>query len=182
MSTMLERLMAHRSEFLRYLRKQGATEAQADDLLQSAVLRGLEPWASLPAEDKLVLWFYRVLHNALIDHARRVSTANKALGRYAQEASDPEPTTGARRVCRCTRRALASMKRTTRASSSASMSTALRSKTPRGWHHAEQRVGAPAPRTASVARTARSALRGVRHWRRRLHRLLLPCGGLRVRR
>jgi len=105
----LQRLMEHRSEFHAYLRRQGATEAQAEDLLQSALVRGLEPWTSPPAEDRVVPWFYRVLRNALIDQARRSSVAGRALERYASEPAF-EPATEARRVCTCTRRVLASLK------------------------------------------------------------------------
>jgi RNA polymerase sigma-70 factor (ECF subfamily) len=110
MAAALERLLPHRAEFVAFLRKQGASAAQAEDVLQSAFLRGLEPWAVPPSEDSLVPWFYRVLRNALIDQARRASTAEKALERYAQEPSDVEPAMDARRVCRCTHRLLGSLK------------------------------------------------------------------------
>jgi RNA polymerase sigma-70 factor (ECF subfamily) len=103
-------LLKRRSEFLGYLRKQGATQEQAEDLLQSALVRGLEPWASPPAPESIVPWFYRVLRNALIDQARRSSAAGRALERLAREISDIEPPTEARRVCMCTRRVLASLK------------------------------------------------------------------------
>jgi RNA polymerase sigma-70 factor (ECF subfamily) len=110
MAATLERLMGHRSEFVAFLRKHGATAAQAEDVLQSALLRGLEPWAELPSEDSLVPWFYRVLRNTFIDQARRAATAEKALERYAQEPSDAEPAAEARRVCGCTHQLLRSLK------------------------------------------------------------------------
>jgi RNA polymerase sigma factor (sigma-70 family) len=102
MPVALETLMAHRAEFVAFLRKQGASDAQAEDVLQSALLRGLEPWAVLPAGDGLIPWFYRVLRNRLIDQARRAATAQRALERYAQEPADAEPAVAARRACRCT--------------------------------------------------------------------------------
>lgn len=101
--------MEHRTELLAYLRKQGASDAQAEDLLQSALLRGLEPWAVPPAPDKLLPWFYRVLRNALVDQARRASAAGRALERYANEPAD-EAETENRRVCRCTLNVMASLK------------------------------------------------------------------------
>ncbi len=106
----LERLMAHRSEFLGFLRKQGANQAQAEDVLQSALLRGLEPWAALPSDDSIVPWFYRVLRNALIDQARRASAAGRVLDRYANEPTDQEPPADARRVCQCTYKVLKLLK------------------------------------------------------------------------
>jgi RNA polymerase sigma-70 factor (ECF subfamily) len=102
--------MDHRAEFVAFLRKQGASAAQAEDVLQSALLRGLEPWAVLPPDDSLVPWFYRVLRNGLIDQTRRALTAEKALDRFAQEPSDTEPAAEARRVCRCTYLLLGSLK------------------------------------------------------------------------
>ncbi len=110
MDEAVRRLMEHRPEFLAWLRKQGASEAQAEDLLQAALLRGLEPWTSLPAADRLVPWFYRVLKNALVDQARRTSAAGRALDRYANEPSEVDAEDGARRVCRCTSDVLAQLK------------------------------------------------------------------------
>jgi DNA-directed RNA polymerase specialized sigma24 family protein len=91
MSAALQRLMEHRSELLAFLRKQGASDAEAEDLLQSSLVRGLEPWRSPPADESVVPWFYRVLRNALIDQARRASAAGRALERYAREVPDVEP-------------------------------------------------------------------------------------------
>ena len=110
MDAVLQRLMEHRSEFLAYLRKKGASDAQAEDLLQSALMRGLEPWTSPPADEKIVPWFYRVLRNALIDQARRSAVADRALERYAYEVSDVEQPIDPRRVCRCTNGVLAALK------------------------------------------------------------------------
>lgn len=111
MERVLEQLMARRPEFLAFLRKQGAGEAQAEDILQTALLRGLEPWTAAPAEDAAVPWFYRVLRNALIDHHRRGQAADRAIARFAQEPAD-EPSEGEpRRVCRCAYGILPAMKR-----------------------------------------------------------------------
>jgi RNA polymerase sigma-70 factor (ECF subfamily) len=110
MELVLDRLMEHRAEFLAYLRNQGATEDQAEDLFQTAVARGLEPWTAAPAPAAIVPWFYRVLRNALIDQARRSSAAGRALDRYAQEVSDVETPTDARRVCGCTKQVLRDLK------------------------------------------------------------------------
>lgn len=110
MDASVERLMGHRSEFLRFLRNQGLGEAQSEDVLSSALVRALEPWRTLPPESSLLPWFYRVLRNAVIDQARRSSAAGRALERLAQEPSGGEQEVEARRVCQCTRKALASLK------------------------------------------------------------------------
>src|SRR5689334_9878292 len=104
------RLMEHRAEFLAYLRKHGASAEEAEDVLQSALVRGLEPWTSPPHADTLVPWFYRVLRNALIDRGRRASAARRALDRYAKELPDGEAPAEPRRVCMCTQKVLAALK------------------------------------------------------------------------
>ena len=110
MNHVVERLLERRAEFLGYLRKQGVPEDQAEDVLQSALERGLEPWRSLPAPESAVSWFYSVLRNALVDRARRSSAAARALGRYAQERSDVQEPVESRRVCGCTRTVMQSLK------------------------------------------------------------------------
>ena len=106
----VERLLERRGEFLGYLRKQGVPEDQAEDVLQSALERGLEPWRSLPAPEAAVSWFYSVLRNALVDRARRVSAAGRALDRYAQEVDELDEPVESRRVCGCTRGVLQSLR------------------------------------------------------------------------
>jgi RNA polymerase sigma factor (sigma-70 family) len=106
----LQPLTERRAEFLAWLRKHGASADQAEDLLQAAFARGLEPWVSPPQPDRLVPWFYRVLRNALVDQARRSAAAGRALDRYAHEVPEVEAPIEARRVCACTRRALAALK------------------------------------------------------------------------
>lgn len=110
MDRAFSQLLERRSEFLAFLRKQGASADQAEDLLQAALERGLEPWSSPPSAESIVPWFYRVLRNALIDQSRRASAAGRALARYANELPDAETPTEARRVCTCTRTVLASLK------------------------------------------------------------------------
>lgn len=109
MAEPLQTLLGQREAFIGFLRKQGSDLAQAEDLLQAALLRGLEPWTHLPPEDRLVAWFYRVLHNAVIDQFRRDSVASRALEQFAHERPDVAPE-AARRVCRCTGRVLELLK------------------------------------------------------------------------
>lgn len=110
MSSIVDRVLERRAEFLGYLRKQGVPEDQAEDVFQSALERGLEPWRSLPAPDAAVSWFYSVLRNAVVDRARRLSAAGRALDRYAHEVSDVDEPAEWRRVCGCTRSVLQSLK------------------------------------------------------------------------
>src|SRR5512146_319684 len=72
----LERLLARRSDFLRFLEGRVESHAVAEDILQSAFVRGMEKASTLRDEESVVAWFYRVLRTAVIDHYRsRQSTA-----------------------------------------------------------------------------------------------------------
>lgn len=106
MNSALQRLVDRRGEFLIYLRQKGATEAQAEDLLHAALTRQLESQATLPSEERLIAWFYRVLKNAYIDALRRAGAAERRLAALAHE---PLPADEARRPCTCTRALLATL-------------------------------------------------------------------------
>ena len=65
----LARLLSDRARYLAFLRRR-VNPAAAEDILQSAYLRLLERGASVRDEGRLASWFYSVLRNATIDHAR----------------------------------------------------------------------------------------------------------------
>ena len=77
MEQILERLMARRQEFLGFLRKQGVGAAQAEDLFQAALLRGLEPWAALlePPPKDFYFWsfFLAIADYNAADYWRKVT-------------------------------------------------------------------------------------------------------------
>jgi len=101
-------LFPHRSRFLSYIRARVPDRAAAEDLLQTAFTRVLELPARVPTGHE-VAWFYRVLRNAAIDRHRRADA--EARGRDAWHADPTRHTDTAKgRPCRCTLRALASLK------------------------------------------------------------------------
>ncbi len=69
-SEVLERLLAHRNDFLRFLEKRVESRSVAEDILQSAFIRGIEKASTLRDEESVVAWFYRMLRNAAVDHYR----------------------------------------------------------------------------------------------------------------
>jgi RNA polymerase sigma-70 factor (ECF subfamily) len=98
----LATLLAHRREFLGFLERRIGDRALAEDLLQDAFAR-LDKLASLRDQESAVAWFYRVLRNAVIDHARRQQSRARGLLAFASEleAHDaPEPEIE-RAICRC---------------------------------------------------------------------------------
>src|SRR5574342_899147 len=96
-------LVASRREFLAFLERRVGDRALAEDIYQEAFARGIERLAALRRNESTVAWFYRVLRNAVVDHARRRSTASRHLDAVAAEL-EGQARAGdeARRVvCRC---------------------------------------------------------------------------------
>ena len=56
----------------------------AEDLLQDAVLRGIEAAPRIDDAERMTAWFHRVLRNAIVDYYRRQSDASP----YEVEVSD----------------------------------------------------------------------------------------------
>ncbi|MDB4973877.1 MAG: ECF-family polymerase sigma factor [Myxococcaceae bacterium] len=94
-------LVAHRREFLGFLERRLGDHALAEDLLQDAFVR-LDKLSRLRADESAVAWFYRVLRNAVIDHARRSGSKARALAAFAAELETQDPTSEAHAtVCQC---------------------------------------------------------------------------------
>ncbi len=89
-------------EFLSFLERRVESRAVAEDILQSAFTRGLERGAGVD-DEKVVAWFYRVLRNAVIDHYRQRSTADRLTEAWAREFPDvQEPEAELRQeICQC---------------------------------------------------------------------------------
>lgn len=85
---LVQALLASRREFLGFLERRVRDRALAEDIFQEAFARGLEKLAALRKNESAVAWFYRVLRNAVIDHARRRSTADRHLDAMAAELED----------------------------------------------------------------------------------------------
>lgn len=98
----VERLVQSHRDFLAFLERRLQNRAQAEDLLQDAFVRGL-PKSGAVEPDGAVTWFYQVLRNALIDHARRNGTSAAALEKLARELGDEhEPAPDTRdAICGC---------------------------------------------------------------------------------
>lgn len=76
-------LNAHRSAFKAFLAARVGSEAEAEDLLQSGLLKALKRAGELQDDAKLTAWFYQLLRNSLIDHYRARDSARRrhdALG------------------------------------------------------------------------------------------------------
>jgi RNA polymerase sigma-70 factor (ECF subfamily) len=102
---LIERLVASHREFHQFLERKVGDRALAEDILQEAFVKGLAKASAIRDEDSAKAWFYRVLRNAVIDHARRQAAARRRLEAVAHEleAQEDEPEAG-NQVCQCVAR------------------------------------------------------------------------------
>lgn len=82
-------LVRSKAQFLRFLESRLGSLADAEDLLQAALLKVVAREDSLRAEDKVVPWFYQILRNLLVDHYRH----RTALGRVKDQVAAETDTT-----------------------------------------------------------------------------------------
>jgi RNA polymerase sigma-70 factor (ECF subfamily) len=81
----LERLLEHREKFLAFLQRRVESREVAEDILQSAFVRGIEKGGDLRDDESAVAWFYRMLRNAVIDHYRSRATHERAAEQWVRE-------------------------------------------------------------------------------------------------
>lgn len=82
---LVERLLAHREKFLGFVMRRVESREAAEDILQSAFVRGMEKGGELRDEESAVAWFYRMLRNAVIDHYRGRAAQDRAAEHWLQE-------------------------------------------------------------------------------------------------
>jgi len=81
----IQRLVDSHRRFLAFLERRVESRAVAEDIRQSAFVRGLERGADLRDEENVVAWFYRVLRNAVIDHYRHRDSTQRAIEGWGKE-------------------------------------------------------------------------------------------------
>ncbi len=110
--TSLQSLLAHRGEFLGFLEKRVGSRAAAEDILQSAFVRGIERGGDIRDDESAVAWFYRLLRNAIIDHYRREASSSRAMEGLAREIEGAEvPSPDLRNeICQCVSTVLTELK------------------------------------------------------------------------
>ena len=105
----LDVLLAHHREFLRYVEQRVGDRALAEEILQDAFVRSLDRTGEI--RESAVGWFYRVLRNAVVDQQRRQKVAHRRLDAFAAElASEQESPELSAVACRCVRELAATLK------------------------------------------------------------------------
>jgi RNA polymerase sigma-70 factor (ECF subfamily) len=67
---LVQALGGERARFVRMARSRVETEADAEDVVQRAMMRAAERAASLEDPARLRAWFYRILRRTIVDHHR----------------------------------------------------------------------------------------------------------------
>lgn len=81
-----ELLASRRAEFVAFVARRVRDRALAEDLVQSAFVRGIEKLDEVQKD--AVAWFYGSLRNAIIDRRRREGAEARALDALASELDD----------------------------------------------------------------------------------------------
>lgn len=107
----IARLVQEHRRFLAFLERRVESRAVAEDILQSAFARGLERGGNVD-EENVVVWFYRVLRNAIVDHYRRREASSKAMEAWARDFDESvEPEAELRKeICQCVSGVLVTLK------------------------------------------------------------------------
>lgn len=104
-------LLEHRQAFKAFLVSRVGNEADAEDLLQNGLVKALERGGEIKDDQKAVAWFYQVLRNVLVDHARSRTAAAKRDDAWASSAATlVEDREAERQICRCFERMLPTLK------------------------------------------------------------------------
>jgi len=79
-------LVRRKAEFLRFVEGRLGSRADAEDLLQNALLKVVAHETPLRDGEKLVPWFYQILRNLLIDHYRHSAAFRRLQDQVAADA------------------------------------------------------------------------------------------------
>jgi len=86
----LRALLDHHAAFLGFVQRRVQDRALAEDILQSAYVRALQRVDTVRDRSAVVPWFYSVLRNAIIDHARTRQSESGTLERWAAELEEKQ--------------------------------------------------------------------------------------------
>jgi len=105
----VDTFVASHRELLAYVERRVHDRALAEEIVQDALVRSLERVGEI--RESAIGWFYRVLRNAIVDHARRRAASERRLAAVAAElaAADAEPELRDT-VCRCVGRLAETLK------------------------------------------------------------------------
>lgn len=88
-SSTIEALLRGKRKFLAFVEKRVGSRAVAEDIVQDALVRGIERAGKLDAElkteERAAAWFFRVLRNAVTDYYRHQAVEQRASSAWARD-------------------------------------------------------------------------------------------------
>jgi RNA polymerase sigma-70 factor (ECF subfamily) len=93
---------SHR-QFQAFIARRVENAADAEDILQAALARGVEKSDSIRDTESVVAWFYRLLRNAITDYYRHRDVEQRALkrvGGFSAVAEEPDLAVE-QAICQC---------------------------------------------------------------------------------
>lgn len=84
----VRRVLRRKERLLAFLEERLGSRADAEDLLQTAMVRLVEKGRSLRTEDRVLRWFYRVLRNLVVDWHRRRAARARMMARVGRLEAD----------------------------------------------------------------------------------------------
>jgi len=102
---LIAQLSPERARFVRLARRRVGTEAEAEDVVQRAMLRATSRASTLEDPARARAWFYRILRHAIVDHHRARGPALEPL-----DHEPAAPRDDVRDTCACTVRLLEEMR------------------------------------------------------------------------
>jgi RNA polymerase sigma-70 factor (ECF subfamily) len=108
---LIEQLTDERAQFVRLARSRVATEADAEDVVQRAMMRAAERAPQLTDAGRARAWFYRILRRAIVDHHRSRPRDTSFEGLHHEPAANDESVDRhGPSACHCTLRMLAELR------------------------------------------------------------------------
>lgn len=102
--------IANQARFLAFLRSHVRSEAEAEDLLQQALLKAIRHEADWDAKENILAWFYRILRNALTDHYRTLAAEQRKHETLQAEPALPMAPEDREQLCSCFKGVLPTLK------------------------------------------------------------------------
>jgi RNA polymerase sigma factor (sigma-70 family) len=100
MQSVETQLLDSRQQFLAYVQARISDPDLAEDILQESLLRALRSAPRLRDQERLIPWFYRILHNAIVDVYRHRQVELKAIEALGVDELSLEPE-DATELCQC---------------------------------------------------------------------------------
>ena len=108
MNDHVDTLVASHREFLSFVQRRVGDRALAEEIVQDALVRNLDKLGEI--RESVVGWFYRVLRNAIVDHARRRAADDRRLAKLASELETSDDFELRDSVCQCVKQLAATLK------------------------------------------------------------------------